>query len=667
MRNTRFNLNFTILFFLLFIDKANGQLAIEWQSNYGGSNFEQPFMSAPTRDGGIISGGYTESTDGDAIGNHGNYDWLIVKTNKFGVKEWARTYGGNDYDKCRAIMQNDDGTYMAFGSSHSSNGDVPQNYGYADFWLLRLDSLGNIIHNKTYGGTGREGGRGIIRTSDRGWMLVGWTSFNDSDIVGNHGSKDAWLCKLDSNMNMKWNQNYGGSEEDRARDVIELPDGSYVFGGNSKSNDGDVSFNYGDEDFFMGKVNSMGTLIWSTTVGSTAQDRIFGVAADWDGGFLGIGRNGTNDGDVNDNHGGQDLWISKVDSLGSIVWLKSLGGSSDDGGFRIEPTTDHGYLITGTTKSADGDSPGIHGESDYWFIKLDSLLDFVQNDHIGGKRHDHCVDIFKSQDGGYYFSGFSTSIDTFPINFNNYGQADFWIVKAFYCTPQIFTISPSDTIVCPGNSITIATDSNFVNYLWSNSDTTTTITVSDTGAYYFIQTEFNGVCVYHSDTIQLSNFAAVTPIITYNNSSLIASGAGNFQWYFNNNPITGATSNILSPITQSGDYTVTLLDVNSCFTTSNSYLLSVGISPLSNSLTQLLIYPNPSIDQVNIKFTSNIKTPSKLIIKNILGQTLIETDFEIIRGENSNSINISGLSKGTYTLNLLTPDASLTSWLFLKN
>ena len=206
-----------------------------------------------------------------------------------------------------------------------------------------------------------------------------------------------------------------------------------------------------------------------------------------------------------------------------------------------------------------------------------------------------------------------------------------------------------------------------MNYLWSNSDTTTTITVSDTGAYYFIQTEFNGVCVYHSDTIQLSNFAAVTPIITYNNNSLIASGAGNFQWYFNNNPITGATSNILSPITQSGDYSVTLLDVNSCFTTSNSYLLSVGISPLSNSLTQLLIYPNPSIDQVNIKFTSNIKTPSKLIIKNILGQPLIETDFEIIRGENSNSINISGLSKGTYTLNLLTPDASLTSWLFLKN
>ena len=186
MRNTRFKLNFTILFFLLFIDKANGQLAIEWQSNYGGSNFEQPFMSAPTRDGGIISGGYTESTDGDAIGNHGNYDWLIVKTNKFGVKEWARTYGGNDYDKCRAIMQNDDGTYMAFGSSHSSNGDVPQNYGYADFWLLRLDSLGNIIHNKTYGGTGREGGRGIIRTSDRGWMLGGWTSSNESDIVGNH-------------------------------------------------------------------------------------------------------------------------------------------------------------------------------------------------------------------------------------------------------------------------------------------------------------------------------------------------------------------------------------------------------------------------------------------------------------------------------------------------
>jgi Secretion system C-terminal sorting domain len=624
-------------------------------------------MSAATRDGGIISGGFTESTDGDATGNQGNFDWLIVKTDKNGVKEWVKTFGGTDYDKCRAIMQNDDGTYMAFGSSHSSNGDVGQNYGYSDFWLLRLDSLGNIIFNKTYGGSGREGGRGIIRTADRGWMLVGWTSSNDSDIVGNNGDKDAWLCKLDSNMNMEWNQCYGGSQEDRARDVVELPDGSFVFGGNSMSNDGDVNFNNGDEDFFIGKVDSIGNLIWATTMGSSAQDRIFGIAVDWDGGFIGIGRNSANDGDVIDNHGGEDLWMTKVDSLGSIVWLKSLGGSLDDGGVKIEPRPDHGYLITATTKSTDGDSPGTYGESDYWFIKLDSLLNFEQNDHIGGSRFDHLVDIFRTQDGGYYFAGLSNSPDTFPINFNNYGNADFWIVKAFYCPQQNMTLSPNDTTVCPGSMVTIFADNSIGNYLWSNNDTLSTIIVSDTGDYYFVHTKFNGLCTYYSDTINISNFTTIHPIVTYSNNSLIASGTGSFQWYLNNAPIAGANSNILTPLTQSGDYTVSVTDSNSCITYSTSYVYTVGLSETSNSFNHFLIFPNPSTDILNIKFTSIIQTPSKLIIKNILGQTVLETEIDIVSGENSNRINISSLSKGAFTLNISTPEEPSMSWLFIKN
>jgi len=167
---------FFAIFFLVNLS-ASAQLVIEWQQSYGGSGFEQPFTTEKTRDGGLISGGYSESIDGDITGNLGNYDWWILKTDKFGNKEWAKNYGGTNYDKCRAIMQNDDGTYLAFGSSHSSNGDLASNQGEADFWLLKLDSLGNILNNIIYGGSAEEGGRGVIRTADRGWMLAGWTGF----------------------------------------------------------------------------------------------------------------------------------------------------------------------------------------------------------------------------------------------------------------------------------------------------------------------------------------------------------------------------------------------------------------------------------------------------------------------------------------------------------
>ncbi len=658
---------FTIIAFLFLGKSVNGQLVIEWQKAYGGSLSEQPFMSAPTRDGGIISAGFSISTDGDILVNQGNYDWLIIKTDKYGVKEWARTYGGNNYDKCRAIIQNDDGTYMAFGSAHSSNGDVPQNNGEADFWLLKLDSLGNILYNQTYGGTAEEGGRSIIRTADRGWMLSGWTASNDSGIIGNHGAKDAWLCKLDSNMNAEWNQCYGGTKEDRSRVVLELPDGGFVFGGNSKSNDGQISFNYGDEDFLIAKVDSVGNLLWATTMGSTGNDRIFGLTADWDGGFVGCGRNSLNDGDVVDNHGGEDLWLTKVDSLGNIVWMKSFGGTLDDGGFRIDTTPEHGYIIAGTTRSSDGDSPGNYGVSDYWFIKLDSSLNIIENDHIGGSRSDHCDDVFKTQDGGYYLSGFTLSNDTLPYAFNNHGQGDFWIVKAYYCTPQNLSLSPSMDTICPGTSISINADTTMSNYLWNTNDTLSSIVVSDSGIYYLSASQFNGFCTINSDTAFISIYGTTTPIITENSGNLNTTGSGTFQWYLNNVSILGSNSNVLSNVLQSGNYTVTVTDSNNCATTSSPYQFTVGLNENSSSITWLNLFPNPSDKILNLEFTSKLSQKAILRVTSIIGQNLQETEIAIQRGENKIKFDLSNFSQGAYIINLLLEDGQMNSKLFHKN
>ena len=658
---------FAIIFLLSVGKPANGQLVIEWQKAYGGSLSEQPFMSAPTQDGGVISAGFSISTDGDILVNQGNYDWLIIKTDKYGNKEWARTYGGNNYDKCRAIMQNDDGTYMAFGSAHSQNGDLSQNYGSADFWLLRLDSVGNILYNTTIGGTAEEGGRAVIRTADRGWMLTGWTASNDSDIVGNHGSKDAWLCKLDSNMNIEWNQCYGGTLEDRARAVVELPGGGYVFGGNSKSNDGQISFNHGDEDFLIARVDAMGNLMWATSMGSTGGDRIFGLTADWDGGFVGSGRNGANDGDVTDNHGAEDLWITKVDSLGNIVWMKSFGGTLDDGGFRIETTPEHGYLVTGTTRSSDGDSPGTYGVSDYWFLKLDSALNIIQNDHLGGTRADHCDDIFKSQDGGYYMSGFSLSEDTVPFAFYNHGEMDFWIVKAYYCTPQNVSLSPSMDTICPGTSITIQADSTMYNYLWNTNDTISSIVVSDSGIYYLSFSQFNGFCTSYSDTVIISVHGTITPVITENSGNLTTTGTGTFQWFLNNIPITGSNSNTLSNVLQSGNYTVTVTDANNCASTSSPYPFTVGLNENSSTITWMNLFPNPCDKILNLHFISTKSQKAKLRITSVLGQNLNQTEIVIARGENKLKMDLNNFSLGAYIIHLIHEDGQINSKLFHKN
>jgi len=627
---------------------ASAQLVVEWQQSYGGSGFEQPFTTEKTRDGGLISGGYSESIDGDITGNLGNYDWWILKTDKFGNKEWARNYGGTNYDKCRAIMQNDDGTYMAFGSSHSSNGDLASNQGAADFWLLKLDSLGNILNNIIYGGSAEEGGRGVIRTADRGWMLAGWTGSNDGDITGNHGSKDAWLCKLDSNLNTQWNRCYGGTAEDRARHVVQLPDGGYVFGGNAMSNDGDLTTNNGDEDFWIAKVDSIGNLIWSTSQGTSGQDRIYNVAADWDGGFLGIGRNAVNDSDVTDNHGKEDLWIIKVDSVGSIVWKKSLGGSEDDGGFKIESLPDHGYMVTGTTRSSDGDSPGTYGVSDFWFIRLDSLLNFVLNDHIGGKRSDHCNEIHINDDGSFFMSGFSLSEDTVPLPFNNHGMADFFLAKVYYCLPTDISLTIGDTTICAGTALNISTNNTFTSYNWNTGDTSATITINMAGEYFLEMRD--GLCPYKSDSVTISTFALpATPIINQVNNDLISSGTGNFQWFLNGNAIQGATGNILSNNTQTGNYTVAISDSNGCSSLSAPYQLIVGLNHLSQG-SILEIAPNPFIDLITVSLSLQKSASVELLIQNVLGQTISHQRLGMQYGKQQITLPVDQLLPGTYLL-----------------
>ncbi len=655
-----------IVVFVLSFTSSMAQLTIEWQRCYGGSGFDQPFTTERTMDGGFISAGFSNSTDGDVTGNKGNYDWWIVKADKDGNIQWQRTYGGNNYDKCRAIMQNDDGTYMAFGSAHSGNGDVPSNAGEADFWLLKLDSVGNILQNQVWGGSQEEGGRGIIRTADRGWMLVGWAASNDGDIVGNNGTKDAWLCKLDSNGVEEWSRCYGGSLEDRARYVVQLPDGGYVFGGNAKSSDGDLSINQGGEDFWIAKVDALGNLLWNTPMGSSGDDRIYYVAADWDGGFIGIGRNSANDGDVTDNHGMEDLWIVKVDSLGNPVWNKSLGGSNDDGGFRIESTADHGYFIAGMTKSTDGDSPGNYGVSDYWFIKLDSTLNFVWNDVIGGTRADHCNDILKADDGGYFLTGFTLSNDSLPLPFNNNGTADYYFVKAFFCENKETQITVNgNSTLCAGNSVVLDAGG-FQNFSWNTGDSTQVITVADSGYYYAIMSDYKGYCTYNSDSVYIGLYPpSPAAAISAAGNDLVASGGGSFQWMLNGQVIPGANNDTLFNINQGGLYSVITTDANGCSAQSAPYLSTVGVSEF-NVVQEVSVSPNPFSDDIQITLISLKNTPCRVSVSNITGHVLSSQLFDVHAGMNILRLPLNTIAAGAYFLTLTTEQGSVYSKRIIK-
>ncbi len=89
-----------------------------------------------------------------------------------------------------------------------------------------------------------------------------------------------------------------------------------------------------------------------------------------DGGYIVTGSAKSNNGDVSGNHGGQDAWIVKLSNNGTFQWQKSLGGTDNDFANSIQSTTDGGYIVAGQATSNNGDVSGNHGATDAWVIKL---------------------------------------------------------------------------------------------------------------------------------------------------------------------------------------------------------------------------------------------------------------------------------------------------------
>jgi len=348
--------------------------SIEWQKSLGGSEFDAAYSIQQTTDGGYIVAGESYSTNGDVTGNHGDYDYWVVKLSTTGVIEWQKSLGGSGEDRGYSIQQTTDGGYIVAGQSASTNGDVTGNHGGNDYWVVKLSSTGSIIWQKSLGGTGSDVGRSIQQTTDGGYIVAGTSNSIDGDVTGNHGDFDYWVVKLSSTGAIIWQKTLGGTGSDNAYSIRQTTDGGYVVAGTSNSNDGDVTGNHGDFDYWIVKLSSTGSIIWQKSLGGSGIDWATSSQQTTDGGYIVIGGSNSIDGDITASLGINDYWVVKLSSTGSITWQKSLGGSRNDVGWSIQQRTDGGFIIAGTSDSNDGDVTGNNGNSDYWVIKLSASV-----------------------------------------------------------------------------------------------------------------------------------------------------------------------------------------------------------------------------------------------------------------------------------------------------
>ena len=404
-----------------------GTAEILWDHFYGGTSDDYGQSMDYTLDGNVVIAGYSQSQDGDITGNRGSYDFWILKTDPDGNMIWQRAYGGTSREYAYFIRATSDSGAIVAGYTESNDGDVTGNHGGQDAWVVKLDKDGNLQWQKTYGGSKSDVCYAVIPTIDGGYALAGCSYSSDGDLTLNHGSGDYWIIKISGSGDIEWQKSLGGSAYDFAHAIDQTPDGGYYLSGYARSNNGDVASNYGQEDMWILKLDSAGSMLWQKSYGGTGGEGATWLQTTNDGGCILTGITHSTNVDVVGNNGKHDIWVVKVDANGILQWAKCYGGSDTEDGHYVLQTSDGGYLVAGKSDSYDGMVTDHQGFHDYWVIKLNESGSLVWEKSLGGRLPDEPFALLEGNNGSFLVLGYSTPDDN---NTNQHtGTTDFWLVK----------------------------------------------------------------------------------------------------------------------------------------------------------------------------------------------------------------------------------------------
>lgn len=353
----------------------NGDLM--WVQTFGSSYYDDATAVIEVSDGGYVVAGSAGALDGDVDDHAGGLDVWVIKLNTEGHLEWNKTYGGTSDDFAQSIQETNEGKFIVAGYTKSTDGDIAHNHGSEDAWLLEINELGELEWEKTFGGTSNERARSVLVTKDGGYVLGGYTASLDGDVSNNNGGYDFWILKVASDGALLWEETYGGTGNDYAYATCLTVDGGYAMAGTTYSSNGDVvEYKGGLNDAWIIKLNENGEMDWSQAYGGTSGDVFHAVTQAADDGFVMAGYSNSSDGDVGENNGALDGWVLKSNSNGDLVWSQVIGGSSDDTLFAIDACSEGGVIVGGSVRSSGGILGDKIGHIDILLIKMDDQGNF---------------------------------------------------------------------------------------------------------------------------------------------------------------------------------------------------------------------------------------------------------------------------------------------------
>ena len=414
---------FTFIFFCGCVKSefiiTNKNYKLDNIKTFGGSDDDEANDIINTSDGGFMVIGSSKSND-ELIHNKINSesDIILIKFNRDKSIEWTKNYGGSRDDRGQSVVEVSGIGYALLGYSMSNDGDVSNNEGFHDNWVILIDSKGNIVWEKSYGFSGHDHAYNIINTKDGNLFFNGFLDVTASRGLGStekvvksvkHGVGEFWCHKIDLEGNILWRKYFGGSNNDRSYDSIETADGDFIIVGSSESDDIDISSPKGSYDIWVIKLSSNGDFLWERSYGGSKFETANSIIQSSDNKIHILGSTLSNDKNISFQMGSSDFWLLTLDSDGNLLSEQTFGGSNFDMGKKIHRDNRDNLWLTGYSRSLDFDLSTNKGKNDVVLIQLSKKRILKEILTIGGEGEDIANSLIHFNENEIIVAGYSDS------------------------------------------------------------------------------------------------------------------------------------------------------------------------------------------------------------------------------------------------------------------
>ena len=352
-----------------------------WTKKIGGTEIDTGNEIIQTSDGGFVIAGYTTSFGA------GQRDAYLIKLDSLGNILWQKTYGTNLLEQAYSVKETNDGGLIISAFIYAAT---------ANLFLIRTNQDGDTLWTKNIGLSGNDFGSNIQLTDDGGFLVIGYTDSNIST-----GDRDVWLLRLDSTGTILWQRTYGGTDADEGFKLLKLSDDNLLISGYSESYSSG-----GDRDGWIVKTDPSGNFIWSKGFGGSEYDDFAAATEDEDGDLYFTG--------TSVSSGNRNLWIVKTDPTGDHIFTKTYGGSDEEWGYDIKRTNDGNFIVTGSSRS---NSSGL---GQLWLLKIDELGDTLWTKFFTSVNGSTGYSVIQATDNGFAVTGVAASSGT---------GSDVWVIR----------------------------------------------------------------------------------------------------------------------------------------------------------------------------------------------------------------------------------------------